>query len=121
MAIFEKESGVDALAISIGNIHRMSKGYCEIDFKRFQEIKDKINGTPLVIHGTTGIREEDLIRLKEEGISKFNIGTDLRKAFGESLRSLMKEYPDQYDRIFFLEKTIPYIKEAALRYLKILG
>jgi len=121
VAIFEKESGVDALAISIGNIHRMSKGHCEIDFQRFQEIKDKVNGTPLVIHGTTGIKEEDLIRLKEEGISKFNIGTDLRKAFGESLRNLMSEYPNEYDRLFFLEKTIPYIKEAALRYLKILG
>ena len=68
-----------------------------------------------------GIKEDDLVRLKEEGISKFNIGTDLRKAFGESLRSLMSEYPNEYDRLFFLEKTIPYIKEAALRYLKLLG
>ena len=121
VAIFEKEAGVDALAISIGNIHRMSKGHCEINFKRFQEIKDRVNGTPLVIHGTTGIKEDDLIRLKEEGISKFNIGTDLRKAFGERLRSLMSEYPNEYDRIFLLEKTIPFIKDAALRYLKILG
>ena len=33
----------------------------------------------------------------------------------------MSEYPNEYDRIFLLEKTIPYIKDAALRYLKILG
>ena len=121
VATFEKETGVDALAISIGNIHRMSKGNCEIDFQRFEDIKNKVGNTPLVIHGTTGIKEKDLIRLKEEGISKFNIGTDLRKAFGNSLRNLFNEYPEEYDRLFFLEKTIPHIKKVAIHYLKLLG
>ncbi|GAL14923.1 5-keto-2-deoxy-D-gluconate-6 phosphate aldolase [Vibrio astriarenae] len=80
-ARFAKETGVDGVAISVGNVHRLTEPTSSIDFGRLDRIASEVS-TPLVIHGTSGIRDEDIIKLKLSRVSKFNIGTCLRQALG---------------------------------------
>ncbi|OMH38807.1 class II fructose-bisphosphate aldolase [Motiliproteus sp. MSK22-1] len=118
---YGQESGLDAMAIAVGNIHRLTTPTSVIDYQRLECIADVVGDIPLVIHGTTGIKEEDLLRLKQTRVSKFNIGTSLRMAMGNNLRRLMNEEPDQFDRLYFIKKAMPYVRDDALRILKLLG
>ncbi|PJE78971.1 Fructose-bisphosphate aldolase [invertebrate metagenome] len=111
--IFSEESGVDAVAVSVGNIHRLTEPVAVIDHKRLEDIARKVS-IPLVIHGTSGIPEADIRKMCHGKAAKFNIGTVLRMAFGHRLRHIMAEYPDAFDRLFFMEHTIPAVREAAL-------
>src|SRR5581483_760074 len=65
------ESGLDALAVSIGNVHRLKRPGATIDFERLRAIEREVS-VPLVIHGTSGILEADLARLAQTRVAKFN-------------------------------------------------
>ena len=71
---FENETGVDALAIAIGNAHGNYKATPKLRFDILEEV-DRITKTPLVLHGGTGIMPEDFIRCSKTGIKKINIAT----------------------------------------------
>ncbi len=72
--IFAERTGVDALAIAIGNAHGFYKEAPELRFDILQSVRDKV-AVPLVLHGGTGISEEDFIRCHQSGIKKINIAT----------------------------------------------
>jgi len=88
-AEFVEKTGVDALSVSIGNVHGLYKGWAHIDFQRLQEIK-KIIGTPLVLHGATGISDEDVKKAIGLGVCKINVGHALRLAFAEVIRNSLR-------------------------------
>ena len=113
---YSEKSGIDAVAVSVGNIHRLSTPTSVIDYPRLKEIEALIE-IPLVIHGTTGIKEEDLISLKQTRVAKFNIGTSLRMVIGNRLREAMENEPEKYDRQYFMSKVFPYAQEEAERVL----
>ena len=71
------ETRVDSLAIGIGTAHGFYEGKPEIDFKRLSEVNEAVD-IPLVLHGGTGIPEEDVRRAIKSGINKVNVGTQLR-------------------------------------------
>ena len=71
---FYEETGVDALAIAIGNAHGFYKDAPELRFDILSEV-DRLVEVPLVLHGGTGISEEDFIRCHQNGIKKINIAT----------------------------------------------
>lgn len=71
---FEKETGVDALAIAIGNAHGNYKDTPKLRFDILQEVED-LTDTPLVLHGGTGISPEDFVKCSKTGIKKINIAT----------------------------------------------
>ncbi|MBV7296994.1 class II fructose-bisphosphate aldolase [Enterovibrio paralichthyis] len=119
-AVFAVQSGVDAMAISIGNVHRMTEAGSPIDYTLLEEI-EKLTQLPLVIHGTTGIAESDLRTLKTHRVAKFNVGTTLRMAFGNAIRSEMEVSPDKYDRQYFASRALPALKEEAMRVLTLLA
>jgi len=116
----EKGGRPDALAISIGNVHRLEKGSVEINLERFNELKTALT-IPLVIHGTSGIHDKDIKMLSESHVTKFNVGTVLRKSFGNSIRSTLNSNPDLFDRIQIMQKVIPDLKETAVKVIKLLG
>lgn len=116
---FAQETGVDGVAISVGNIHRLTEPTSSIDFGRLDRIASLVE-TPLVIHGTSGIRDEDIIKLKQSRVSKFNIGTCLRQALGHNLRNYMNQEQDKFDRIYFMRKAMPHVKQEALRNFELL-
>ncbi|MBV7299900.1 class II fructose-bisphosphate aldolase [Enterovibrio paralichthyis] len=119
-ARFAEESGVDCVAVSVGNVHRLTAPTSTIDFARLDRIAGLVE-VPLVIHGTSGIRDEDMMELKRTRVSKFNIGTCLRQALGNSLRENMQSEPNKFDRIYFMQKAIEAVKQEAIRNIKLLS
>lgn len=119
-AQYASESGLDCLAVAVGNIHRLSTPTSEIDFDRLDKIQALVD-IPLVIHGTSGIKEADLIQLKRTQVAKFNVGTSLRQALGYKLREVMAQEPKQYDRQYLMAKTAPAIEAEAMRIINLLA
>ncbi|KAF1302571.1 class II fructose-bisphosphate aldolase family protein [Enterococcus saccharolyticus] len=73
---FVKQTGVDALAIAIGTNHGQFKSKTDVNIPLLKEIH-RVVDIPLVIHGGTGVKEEDYPELINNGIRKFNVGTEL--------------------------------------------
>jgi fructose-bisphosphate aldolase class II len=115
-----EESGADAVAISIGNIHRLTAPGATIDFARLAEIESLVRA-PLVIHGTSGIFEHDIIRLVRTRVAKFNIGTVLRQAFGATLRETLAQHPERFDRLEIMGDVASGVGRAATRMIRLLG
>jgi fructose-bisphosphate aldolase, class II len=112
-ARFGRETGVDAMAISIGNLHLSTAKTAEIDFAKLSEI-ESITTAPLVLHGGSGIPSNLRQRLaRETRVKKFNIGTELRMSFGQALRESVAQQPAEFDRLKLLGATIPDIRMAA--------
>jgi len=77
---FVEETGVDALAVAVGTVHRMPLQSARIDRQRLREIHEAV-AVPLVFHGCTGMLDEEYSAAYRSGVKKFNIGTRLVKAF----------------------------------------
>ena len=116
----EQQGQPDALAISIGNVHRLESGTVEIDLERFNELEKALN-LPLVIHGTSGLEDKDIQMLSLRQVAKFNVGTVLRKSFGNSLRSTLESDPELFDRITMMKKVIPELRATAAKVIGLLG
>ena len=116
----EQQGAPDALAISIGNVHRLESGTVEIDLERFNELEKALN-LPLVIHGTSGLEDKDIQTLSLRQVAKFNVGTVLRKSFGNSLRSTLESDPELFDRITMMKKVIPELRATAAKVIGLLG
>ena len=101
-ARFADATGVDAVAVSIGNVHLQTDQAAEIDRNRLARI-EAVTDVPLVIHGGSGL-PHDLRRdlAQTSAICKFNIGTELRMTFGAALREAVAARPDVFDRIALL-------------------
>ena len=117
---FDRESGADALAISIGNVHLSTEKTAGIDFAALRAI-EAVTRLPLVIHGGSGVPvaiRQELARTSR--VAKFNIGTELRMAFGKSLRKTLAEKPDIFDRLEIMRGTIPEIRSETAGIIKAL-
>jgi fructose-bisphosphate aldolase class II len=110
---FVRETGVDAVAVSIGTVHRMEEQTASLRFDLLREIEQRVR-TPLVIHGSTGVPNEDLRRLASHRVAKINIGTALRMAFGRSLREQMLADPHAFDRIAWFRQAMEAVRQTAI-------
>jgi ketose-bisphosphate aldolase len=77
---FVKRSGVDCLAVAVGNVHGHYSGTPELDWGRLEEVRGRISA-PLSLHGASGLPEADLERAVSLGVAKFNVNTELRTAY----------------------------------------
>lgn len=80
---FASEAGVDALAVSIGTTHGQYKSKAKINYVLLEELKAKLCDTGLVLHGGTGVSDEDMRKCVREGMKKINVGTELNKSYIE--------------------------------------
>jgi fructose-bisphosphate aldolase class II len=87
---FVEQTGVDALAVSVGNLHGLYKFEPRLDLKRLEAIAQK-TGACLVMHGGSGT--PGLPEAIRRGITKINIGTDIQVAFKESLQGVLNTRP----------------------------
>lgn len=116
--LFDLETGVDALAISIGNVHLNTEKTSGINFESLRAI-EAVTHSPLVLHGGSGIPLDVRSKLaRETRVKKFNIGTELRMAFGTALRDYLNENPEVFDRNAILGATSGALKDEAKRVLK---
>jgi len=96
---FVAATGIDALAVAIGNVHGKYRGEPFLDFDRLQKIREK-SGVPLVLHGGSGISDDDFRRAVNCGIAKVNFYTEMaRKALIESEKYIsgLKSYYGTFD------------------------
>ncbi len=80
---FAERTQVDALAVSIGTTHGQYKSKAKINYELLGELKAKLGTTGLVLHGGTGVSDEDMRRCVREGMKKINVGTELNKSYIE--------------------------------------
>jgi fructose-bisphosphate aldolase class II len=118
---FVDESGVDAIAISVGNTHLQTNKIAKIDIKKIIDLQNVIN-IPLVLHGSSGIGNAMRRKIaKTTNVAKFNIGTELRLIFGNSLRANILQDKDVFDRLKILKPTIKEIKKVAMKVILNIG
>lgn len=117
-ARFARDTGVDAIAVSVGNIHLQQTPGTGLDTARLRAIA-ALTTVPLVIHGGSGVPVADRLMLAAQTtVCKFNIGTELRQAFGASLRATLAADPGLFDRLTILKATeapLTLAARAALR------
>lgn len=87
---FLKKTGVDSLAIAIGTVHGIYLKEPEIDFERLKEI-NQVSKKFLVLHGGSGVSEEDLKKAINFGITKINFNTEIRLVWKNSLKKGLEE------------------------------
>lgn len=120
-ARFATETGVDAMAISIGNIHLQQDQGQGLDVLRLRAI-EALTAVPLVIHGGSGVPTAQRAALAATShICKFNIGTELRMAFGAALRASVGRDPARFDRIAILKDTEASVMAATRAVIRGLG
>lgn len=120
-AKFAADTSVDALAISIGNIHLQRDSGKGLDEAALAAI-EKTTSVPLVIHGGSGVPVVQREKLSRHScICKINIGTELRSIFGQSLRSVLDADVDIFDRNAILRQVHSPLEEAARRIFQTLG
>ncbi len=117
---FVEKTGVDALAIAIGTAHGVYKGEPELDFQRLEEINSKVD-VPLVLHGASGVPEEDVRKAVKMGINKVNVNTDFQQAFTARVRELFAADPELYDPRKYCGPGRDAIREKVKEKIDILG
>jgi ketose-bisphosphate aldolase len=111
---FAKESGCDWLSVAIGNVHG-AVGEATKDQKKVEArlsldhlaLLSKVTGIPLVLHGGSGIKQEDMLASMKKGIAKVNVGTEVRQAYDQGLKAkgtIVGAQDAVYDRTVYLIK-----------------
>ena len=116
-----QDTGVDAMAISVGNVHLQQSAGQGLDEDRIRQIED-LTDVPLVIHGGSGVPKAQRTHLaKTTSVCKFNIGTELRMAFGQALRISVNENSEEFDRVALLKQTHEPLVSATRSVLTAMG
>ena len=114
---FLEKTGVDALAIAIGTAHGAYKTKPQLDIERLKAIRDKVD-RPLVLHGGSGLSDDDFRNTVTNGIAKVNIFTDLCVAGENAMKAGLDAGLSYLD---IRNKKVDAIKEAAKRKMKLFG
>lgn len=94
--LFVEKTGIDSLAVAIGTAHGFYKGTPVLDKERLSQIRGLVD-IPLVLHGASGLSDQEVIECIERGICKVNFATELRAAFTDGIKAVLKEKPETFD------------------------
>ncbi len=120
-AEFVKETGVTCLAVLIGNAHGHYKKPPKLDIERIKAIREATGGIPLVLHGGSGIPDDQVKAAIAAGIRKMNIGTDVCCAFAEGTLETLNDPSRSIAVDIFMKKPIETVKNMALDKIKLVG
>lgn len=109
---YVRESGIDAFAAVIGNVHGLLTREAELRFDLLAEIERRTR-IPLVLHGGTGVPPEAVRKAISLGVAKVNIGTAMRKGFVDVLAQTMRANPDELDLMKLLSPSRRRMVEIA--------
>lgn len=114
---FVDRTGISSLAIAIGTAHGFYTGTPTLDKERVSQIK-KVVSIPLVLHGASGLSDEDVRDCIKRGICKVNFATELRVAYTNAVKKLLADKPDTFDPkklgIVEMEAVKKIVKERIL-------
>lgn len=117
---FVERTGVDSLAIAIGTAHGFYVGTPVLDKERLSEIA-KVVSIPLVLHGASGISDEDVADCVSRGISKVNFATELRVAFTDACKKLYIEKPETFDPKAYGKVGMAAVKKLVMNRMRVCG
>lgn len=115
---FVELTGIDALAISIGNVHGAYRGEPKIDFPRLEQI-DKMVDIPLVLHGSSGIGADNISRAIEMGIRKINLYSEMIHSAHANLKQSLED--NFGDPLKLCQARAKGVKETLSEYIMISG
>ena len=128
---FIEKTGVDSLAVAIGNIHGIIKksNSSSLEYKnphlylsRLKQIKEKVkNKVFLVLHGGSGTPESDIKKSIDLGIVKVNINTEIRVAFSNTLRKVLKEKKNEIVPYKIMPDVIEAVEKVVTKKIKLFG
>jgi len=121
---FVKGTGVDTLAVAIGNVHgieKMINGVPQLDYKRLEEIKLQVGKIRLVLHGASGIGEKEIKKAIDLGVRIINIDTEIRLAFTDALRQSLIKYKSEIDPREIMEEPIQAVEALIEKKIKMFG
>lgn len=119
-AAFVEATGVHTLAPAIGTAHGIYKGDPGIDFDRIRRIAAKVS-VPLVLHGGSGIPEDQVKRAVSLGMAKMNVATELRIVFSDAIKQVFAQYPDENDPRKYMVPAKQALKAAAIGKMRLCG
>ena len=93
---FVERTGIDSLAVPIGTAHGFYVGTPKLDKDRLAQIREVVE-IPLVLHGASGLSDKDVVECIQRGICKVNFATELRVAYTDGIKELIKEKPETFD------------------------
>ena len=126
---FVEETGIDCLAVAIGNVHLLTKGSANIDIQRLKDIRSQVS-LPIAIHGGTGFPDNQIKEAMANGVAKFNVGTRLKTDFLKSVKEYVTSLDDNcfvhdivgsHKKSDFLEVGKDSIKANARKFIKLYG
>jgi fructose-bisphosphate aldolase, class II len=119
-AEFVEKTGVDALAVAFGTSHGLYLKKPSLDLKRLEEISSRVD-VPLVMHGGSGLSDDDFRKAVKAGISKINYYTGMAKYAADEIR---KCFEDKNTQVFYhnlMMRSIKAVKEDVMRAVMLFG
>lgn len=120
-AAFVKATGVTCLAVLIGNAHGHYKKEPRLDIDRVRAIREATGGIPLVLHGGSGIPDEQVKAAIAAGVRKMNIGTDVCCAFAEGTKEALDDPKRSIAPDIFMKTAVRRVKELAMDKIELTG
>ncbi|WP_406450668.1 class II fructose-bisphosphate aldolase family protein [Streptomyces sp. NBC_01622] len=117
---FVTDSGVDALAVAIGSSHAMTTRTATLDHDLLKRLGAALD-VPLVLHGSSGVPDDELIAAVAGGITKVNVGTALNLAMTGAIRAFLAEHPDAVDSRKYLSAGREAMAGAVARIIGVLA
>ncbi|MFS8581169.1 MAG: class II fructose-bisphosphate aldolase, partial [Novibacillus thermophilus] len=117
---FVRRTGVDSLAVAIGTAHGVYRGEPNLDLKLLRTLRETA-GVPLVLHGASGLSEQDVQRCIAHGITKVNYATELRIAFTEAVKEYFTIESDFVDPKKFTGYARDKVKGVAVEKMRVCG
>lgn len=118
---FVEKTRVDGLALAIGTVHGIDAEVEKLYLDRLQEIHEAIPETFLVLHGGSGVYDDDIKEAIKSGIAKININTELRVAYAGGLEKEMREHPEEVKPYKILAPAVEGMKKVVAEKIKLFG
>ena len=119
-ADFVRRTGISSFAVAIGTAHGVYKGEPKLDLDRLSEVRSRVE-IPLVLHGTSGVPEDQVRECIRRGICKVNYATDLRIAFTAGVKKGIAEQPEAFDPKKYLAVGRRAVEDRVRELIRLLG
>ena len=117
---FVERTHVDSLAVGVGTSHGVYKGTPKVNVDVLSQIREVVD-IPLVLHGTSGVPDEQVSECVKRGICKVNYATDLRIAFTKGVKKYMQDNPEAFDPKKYSAYGMEEIKQYVMQKMEVLG
>ena len=119
-AEFVQRTQIDSLAVAIGTAHGLYAHEPRLDFVRLEQIRQQVE-IPLVLHGASGLSEQDVQHCIRRGICKVNVATELKIAFADALKGYFYNNPAANDPRHYMQPAKAAMKEVVTRIIGVCG